>query len=101
MFLTEKQDKSAKGRMVHNGKPTREWLSREESASPTAATESATLTSCVDAHEQRDVVTADVPNAFAQARMPVSNGNEENGYSIDTIKICSIRANLCNFYIYP
>jgi hypothetical protein len=27
MFLTEKRDKSGKGRMVYNGKPTREWLS--------------------------------------------------------------------------
>jgi hypothetical protein len=27
MFLTEKRDKSMKGRMVYNGKPTREWLS--------------------------------------------------------------------------
>ena len=25
--LTEKQDESIKGRTVHNGKPTREWLS--------------------------------------------------------------------------
>jgi hypothetical protein len=27
MFLTEKRDKSVKGRMVYNGKPTREWFS--------------------------------------------------------------------------
>jgi hypothetical protein len=27
MFLTEKRDKSMKGSMVYNGKPTREWLS--------------------------------------------------------------------------
>jgi hypothetical protein len=27
MFLTEKRDKSLKGRMVYNRKPTREWLS--------------------------------------------------------------------------
>jgi hypothetical protein len=27
MFLTEKRDKSVKGRMVYNRKPTREWLS--------------------------------------------------------------------------
>jgi hypothetical protein len=37
MFLTEKRDKSVKGGMVYNGKPTREWLSREDSASPTTA----------------------------------------------------------------
>jgi hypothetical protein len=27
LFLTEKRDKSVKGRMVYNRKPTREWLS--------------------------------------------------------------------------
>jgi hypothetical protein len=37
MFLTEKRDKSVKGRMVYNGKPTREWLSCADAASPTAA----------------------------------------------------------------
>ena len=44
MFLTEKRDMSVKGRMVYNGKPTREWLTREDSASPTAALESIMLT---------------------------------------------------------
>jgi hypothetical protein len=27
MFLTEKRDRSVKGRMMYNGKPTRKWLS--------------------------------------------------------------------------
>ena len=77
MFLTEKRDKSVKGRMVYNGKPTREWLSREDSASPTAALESIMLTAVIDAHEGRDVMTADIPNAFIQAEMPELNkGNE-------------------------
>ena len=44
MFLTEKKDGTIKGRMVYDGKPTREWLTREDSASPTAALESILLT---------------------------------------------------------
>ena len=51
MFLTEKRDSTIKGRMVYNGKPTREWLSREDSASPTAALESIMLTAVIEAHE--------------------------------------------------
>jgi hypothetical protein len=39
MFLTEKRDGSVKGRMVYNGKPTREWLSKDDAASPTASLE--------------------------------------------------------------
>ena len=70
MFLSEKRDGTIKGRMVYNGKPTREWLSREESASPTAALESIFLTAIVDAKEGRDVMTNDVPNAFIQTPLP-------------------------------
>ena len=56
--------------MVYNGKPTREWLSREDSASPTAALESIMLKEAIDAHEARDIMTCDIPNAFIQALMP-------------------------------
>jgi len=42
----------------------REWLSREDSASPTSALESIFLTSIIDAKEERDVMSVDVPNAF-------------------------------------
>ena len=77
MFLTEKRDKSVTGRMVYNGKPTREWLTREDSASPTAALESIMLNAVIDAHEGRDVMCADIPNAFIQAEMPdISDGEE-------------------------
>ena len=51
MFLTEKRDKSVKGQMVYNGKPTREWLTSKDSASPTAALESIMLTAVIDTHE--------------------------------------------------
>ena len=70
MFLTEKRDGTIKGRLVYNGKPTRDWLSREDSASPTASLESLMLTAIVDAKEKRDVMTGDVPNAFIQAEAP-------------------------------
>ena len=56
MSLTEKRDKSVKGRMVYNGKLTREWLTREDSASPTAALERIMLTAVIDAHEGRDIM---------------------------------------------
>jgi hypothetical protein len=39
MFLTEKHDKNFKGQMVANGKPTREWHTREEATGPTASLE--------------------------------------------------------------
>ena len=48
MFLIEKRDGRIKGRMVYNGKPSREWLTREDSASPTALTESIMLTCAIE-----------------------------------------------------
>ena len=70
MFLTEKRNKDIKGRMVYNGKPTREWLSKEDSASPTASLEAIFILAAIDAHEGRDIMTADIPNAFIQTEMP-------------------------------
>jgi hypothetical protein len=49
MLLTEKRDGTIKGRMVYNGKPTREWLSREDSTSPTVSLESLIITAVIDA----------------------------------------------------
>jgi hypothetical protein len=66
MFLTEKRDKSAKGRMVYNGKPTREWLLCKGVASPTAAIESIMITGVIEAQEERDVMTCNILNAFIQ-----------------------------------
>ena len=57
----------------YNGKPTRDWLTREDSASPMAALESIMLTAVIDAHEGH----ADLPNAFIQAEMlNISDGEE-------------------------
>jgi hypothetical protein len=63
----EEGQKSIKGRMAYNGKPTREWLSREDAASPAAALESIMITGVIKAKEERDVMTCDIPNAFIQA----------------------------------
>jgi hypothetical protein len=66
MFLMEKHNQTIKGQMVYNGKPTREWLMREDSASPMAALESIMLTAVIDAHKECDTMTVDIPNAFIQ-----------------------------------
>jgi hypothetical protein len=77
MLLGEKRDGTIKGRMVYNGKPTGECLSREDSASPTAALESIMVTAVIDAHEGRVVMTCNIPNAFIEALMPeVKEGDD-------------------------
>ena len=67
--LTKKQDETVKGRTVCNRKLTREWLSREESASPTESIEGMFLTASMGAWEQQDVMSSDAPNTFAQAKL--------------------------------
>ena len=56
--------------MVYDGSKTREWTTKEDSASPTASAESIMLLAVIDATEGRDVMTADIPNAFVQADLP-------------------------------
>ena len=76
MLLAEKNDKTIKGRHVFKGNETRDWLSREDTASPTASLEAILLTSVVDAYEGRDVMSADIPNAFIQTDLPAPQDGE-------------------------
>ncbi|CAJ1931473.1 unnamed protein product, partial [Cylindrotheca closterium] len=81
MLLAEKQfKKTSKGRLVCRGDGTREWLSREDTASPTASQEAITTTYVIDAHEGRDIMTMDVPNAFIQTYMPEAKEGEDRVY---------------------
>jgi len=69
-FLTKKQDGTVKGRTIYNGKLIREWLGREESASPTASLQSIMIMAVVDVVKERYVMTINIPNAFIQTPMP-------------------------------
>ena len=52
-FLNKKSDRRIKARTVYNGKPTREWLTREDSSSPTALSKGVMLTTVVDAKKEQ------------------------------------------------
>jgi hypothetical protein len=78
MLLSEKSDKTVKGRLVYEGSKTRQYFTKEENYSPTASNESIFLTAVIDAHENRDVMTNDIPNAFIQAHLPnLKDGDEK------------------------
>ena len=79
MLLAQKTAKNeVKSRLVYNGKETRKWLSREETASSTVSLESINLTFAINAREERDVMIVDVPNAFVQTLMPSELLEENN-----------------------
>ena len=63
MLLTEKdnKEKNVKSCLVYDGSKTRDWVSREEAASPTVFMESISSTTVIDAKENRNVMTADIP----------------------------------------
>jgi hypothetical protein len=69
MFLKEKQCGKIKGRGCAHGRKQREYLTKEETGSPTVAIESVMLSCTIDAHEGRNVATADIPGAFMQTDM--------------------------------
>jgi hypothetical protein len=66
MFLKEKRDGKTKGRTVAGGNKQPNYISKEDSSSPTVATESVLLTCIIDAEEGRDFPVIDIPNAFVQ-----------------------------------
>jgi hypothetical protein len=76
IFLTEKKDGQVKGRTCANGSTQRSYVNREDPTSPTAITEFIILTSVMEAKEGRDVMLADVPNAFVQTSIEDKNIGE-------------------------
>ena len=69
MFLKQKQNGSIKGQGCADGRKQRAYTSKEDASSLTMAIESVMLTSVIDAKENRDMATIDIPGAFMQADM--------------------------------
>ena len=62
MFLKLKRDGKIKGRTVAGGNKQRDFISKEDSSSPTVATEAVILSCIIDAEEKRDVAVVDIPS---------------------------------------
>ena len=69
IFLVEKKDGKIKARHCANGSKQRNWMSSEDAMSPTVMTDSVLLTATIEAEEERDVATFDIPNAFIQTEV--------------------------------
>ena len=75
IFLAEKRDGMIKARTCANGSTQREYIDRDDAASPTASTDAVLITATIDAKQGRDVMTADIPNAFVQTDVDL-NGDK-------------------------
>ena len=76
IFLQEKNSNEVKARTCADSWKQRIYSNKEDNKSPTAATESIMLTAVIEAKEERDVATIDIPNAFIQTSVDHKPGDE-------------------------
>ena len=76
IFLVQKQDGSIKARACANGSTQREYTARDDATSPTVSTEAVLITGVIEAKQKRDIMTADIPNAFVQTEIPQEEGKD-------------------------
>ena len=69
MHFKKKRNEKNKGRSCADGQPQRKVYTKEELGSPTVATESVFITSTINAFENRDVVTVEMPGAFLHTKV--------------------------------
>jgi len=69
LLIEKKRDGKIKIRLVAGGNKQREFLYKSDVGSPTVSSERIFLTAVINAKENRDVATCDLPNAFVQTKM--------------------------------
>ena len=68
-MIMQKRDRKIKGRACADGCKQRRYIRKEDVSSPTVRLESLVITLLLDAHEKRDITTADVVGAYLLADM--------------------------------
>jgi hypothetical protein len=77
IFLAEKRDGTIEGRTCANRSVQQNYMTKEEATSPMVMTESILITATLEAAENRDIMTADIPNAFVQTDIPYNKNDEK------------------------
>ena len=96
--IKEKRCGKIKGRTVADGRPQRALYTKEETSSPTVSTDALLLTLLVDAHEKRDVATADVAGAYLHAKLEDFTLLKMEGDSVDIM--CEVNEDYRQFVTY-
>ena len=68
MFLKRKRCGKIKARGCVDGRPQRDWMTRTDTTSPTVSSEAFFISCAIDAKEDRDTATVDIPGAFMQTK---------------------------------
>jgi hypothetical protein len=69
LFMVMKRNGTLKSRACADGRQQRLWTNKEDVSSPTPCIEALKYTSIIDALEERDVATVDLPAQFLQTDM--------------------------------
>jgi hypothetical protein len=88
LVLKQKKDGTVKGRAVAGGNKQRDYISKEDASSPTAAPKSILLISVIAAEERRNVAIVDMPNVFIQTRVEREGDKviiHVRGYLVDVL----------------
>jgi urease gamma subunit len=88
LFLKQKKDGSVKGRAVARGNKQCDYISKEDTSSPTATTESILIISVIAVEENRDTAIVDIPNVFIQTRVEREEDKviiHVQGYLVDVL----------------
>jgi hypothetical protein len=93
MFLKRKRCGTIKARGCADGRSQQDYITKDESNSPTVKSQALMCSCLIDAIERRYVVVGDIPGAFLQADYPQGDGKEcylkFEGVMVDMI--CEIR----------
>jgi hypothetical protein len=81
--IKEKRCGKAKGRTVADGRKQRALHAKDKTTPPTASTDALMLSTMIDAHEERDVATADVAGACSHAELDDFTLLKLEGESVD------------------
>ena len=97
-MIKEKRCGTIKGQTVANGRPQRALYTKEEMTSPTVSTDVLLLSLLVDAHEKRDVATADVAGAYLHAKLEDFTLLKLEGDTVDIM--CKVNEDYQKFVTY-
>ena len=84
-LIKEKRDGKIKGQSVADGQKQHKMFSKDQITSPTVSTDALLMTLIIDAMEEQEVGTADVPGAYLQANMEDCVILKMTGQSVDAL----------------
>ena len=90
MFLKRKRAGEVKARGCADGTPQQEFISKDESSSPTVSLYALFISSVMDAMDERQVVACDNTGTFLQSNLPKDNHCYLNFEGLMVNMICEI-----------